>query len=313
MKKSLIIIAITLFFFSCKDKTTKELPIREERPSAFLANLSKTLDFSKFSKVGVTFDTIETYKFYPFKANYRQSLVKVSFPYPFSVKKIFVTPQSVVKKGDRLFEISSDELNTAIKNYQSTGDEAIAFKLKALGIPLNNRESISSLIIVSPASGTLTKINIEENQSYPPMDLAEISLSDEVILEGTIASSDLKDDTSFSVLLKDGSEVSAKVIETISKNTYTSIKLAIPNPKEQNGDFFSVKVINRLENTFKIPHRAVLKSGNNFFVFLDLGEGLVEKREVKGFYDREYFVITEGVKERDAIFVDGIEAIAKYF
>lgn len=313
MSRSVYLFILALCVFSCKNKEVIE-PLKITKSlSNNIYNLAGKAEIAKLPRDIVRFEDTIISKTYSFSSNYRQHFIAITFPFSFYVNKIYVNKGDHVKKGEKLFEITSDNLNTALSNYRKTGDESLALRIKNAGIDLDSSIPITAIFIVAPKDGTIHQIKVQEKENYRSQEIAVIQLDGDLVLEGFIPSTDYTDDITFSALLGNNNEISANVIETNTSGTLTKIRLSAQVPiAELNNDKISVKTKKLLKNVFKINKSSVWLSENTNWIFIDKGDGIVEKREVKGFYENDNFVITEGVFENEMVFKEGINMILRY-
>ncbi|GAB4431649.1 MAG: hypothetical protein OHK0040_01100 [bacterium] len=304
---------LLLLNFSCKNKEVIEKQKVLQPPQENIYNLSDKPEIAELKRVSVSLEGIEVSKRYRFNSNYRQHFITLTFPFPFNVNRIFTTKGDTVKKGDKLFEISSDELNVAISEYKKRGDENLAQSIKSAGLSPDSPLPITRINIVSPIDGFITQIKVEEQKSYSSQELAVIQAKGELLLEGTLPLNEYSDDMTFSVLLEKDRELPANVIEANVSGTLAKIRLSAQMPlTEINSDKIVIKASKTVRNVFRIDKSALWTSDNKYWLFIDKGDGLIEKREVKGFYDNDTFVVTEGLFENERIFTEGLNVIRKY-
>ena len=312
MAKNLAFLLLVLLFFSCKNtKTSETLQQAPKLPSENIYNLSSHPEVLKLKSTKILLTDIKISKKFNFDSNYRSHFMSVSFPFSFYVNSIFVQKGDAVKKGDRLFDIKSDALNNAIIEYKKTGNENIAKTINNIGISTNSATPITNIYLTAPEDGVLMSVNVEAQKNYPPQELATIKLTADMILEGTVPASTLSNGTNFLVIIGD-KEMQADIISQETKGNAAKIKLSV-HPTSLEDDFSKawVKAVTTLSNVSILPREAILVSGDKTYVFVDKGEGIVEKRAITGFFNEEGFVVTENLFENEVVFIEGVGQLSK--
>ncbi len=315
MRKAVFFCLILLVLFGCKNRLPEDVqPDKPQRTvSENIFNLSGLREVSRFEREKLFTTDVSVVKNYNFATNYSQQFLNLFFPFSFYVHKIFVKKGDRVVKGTVLVEMSSDELNNVLAEYKKTQDATLANKIKDAGISPDTQTPISILRIVSPVDGFVTEILVKEQTDFQPQKIAVIQRGTTLTLEGTLAAADVTEDTNFFVNLGNDTELPANVIEKNVFGTFVKIKLTAELPfTDTTSGKISVKTVQTLSNVFLLKKQSVLEDGNHFFVFIDKGEGIVEKREVKGYYYKDSFVANEGVFENETVFTEGVPFLAKY-
>jgi membrane fusion protein, copper/silver efflux system len=254
--------------------------------------------------------------------------------------KVDATGQPV-KKGDVLFHLYSPELFAAQQEYlvalrTRNGDtsdplvRAARQRLRLWDIPQAQIEALATrgeatetLAIRSPATGYVIEKDVVEGAAVEPgKRLYRIAALDRVWVEAQIYESDLPN-------VKAGQPVEvtlpfvpgkkfegriAYVYPYLQGGTRTGqVRIELPNPggelkPEMYADVsFEVKQGERLQ----IPASAVIYTGPRRLVFVDLGEGRLQPREVKlGQRSGESFEVVEGLKEGERVVTSGNFLIA---
>lgn len=298
---------------SCKSSSTREHPSLKvsSNVSENIYNLSNNPEIHRFKTLKIELTDYKIIKKFNFNSNYRQNFLKIYFPFSFYVNNIYAQKGDAVKKGDKLFDVYSEELNTALNEYKKTADQSIAFKLKKIGIPLNANIPITNVYITVPEDGTIIFINVEKQNKYPPQELATIQLNTNTILEGSIPASSLTSETQFFVL-SDSSELPVETISQELIGNTAKVKFSIQtNLLEKNTDKVMVKAVSTINNVAILPKEAVMINADNTYIFVYRGDGIVEKRAVTGFVDGDNFIITNDIKENEIVFVEGVSQLSK--
>lgn len=313
MTKVLSFVLVFFILLSCKSSSSREQPTLKvsSNVSENIYNLSNNPEINRLKTLKIELIDYKIIKKFNFNSNYRQNFLKIYFPFSFYVNNIYVRKGDDVKKGDKLFDVYSEELNTALKEYKKTADQSIASKLEKIGIPLNANIPITNVYITVPEDGTIISINVEKQNKYPPQELAAIQLNTNTILEGSIPASSLTSETQFFVL-SDSTELPVEAISQELTGNTAKVKFSIQtNLLEKNTDKVMVKAVSTINNVAILPKEAIMINADNNYIFVYKGDGIVEKRSVTGFVDGDNFIITDDIKENEIVFVEGISQLSK--
>ncbi len=313
MTKVLSFVLVFFILLSCKSSSSREQPSLKvsSNVSENIYNLSNNPEINRLKTLKIELIDYKIIKKFNFNSNYRQNFLKIYFPFSFYVNNIYVRKGDDVKKGDKLFDVYSEELNTALNEYKKTADQSIASKLKNIGIPLNANIPITNVYITVPEDGTIISINVEKQNKYPPQELATIQLNTYAILEGAIPASSLTSETQFFVL-SDSTELPVEAISQELIGNTAKVKFSIKtNLLEKNTDKVMVKAVSTINNVAILPKEAIMINADNTYIFVYKGDGIVEKRSVTGFVDGDNFIITDDIKENEIVFVEGVSQLSK--
>jgi len=246
-----------------------------------------------------------------------------------------------VKRGEPLFAYYSPELLSLQSEYllavkmrkdlgggmlSASGDELVESareRLKLWDVPDRVIEELErtgkpqkALTMVSPMSGVVTKKDVVHGHKlsagdmpYEITDLSEVwVLAD--IYESDLARTAVGLPATFTAQAFPGKEFKGRVafIDPVldPKTRTVKLRLAFGNPKgELKPEMFGeVALRARARQGVRIPADAVIDSGNTKVVFVSLGEGKFQPREVKlGAADGEAVEVTEGLVEGDEVVV----------
>ena len=254
--------------------------------------------------------------------------------------KVDATGQPV-KKGDVLFHLYSPELFAAQQEYlvalrARNGDpsdplvRAARQRLRLWDIPqaqidalATRGEAVEAIAIRSPATGYVIEKTVVDGAAVEPgMRLYRIAALDRVWVEAQVYESDLPH-------VKVGQRVEitlpfvpgkkfegriAYVYPYLEAGTRTGkVRIELPNPggelkPEMYADVsFEVNQGERLQ----VPASAVIYTGPRRLVFVDLGEGRLQPREVKlGQRSGESFEVLDGLREGERVVTSGNFLIA---
>lgn len=247
-----------------------------------------------------------------------------------------------VKKGQKLFEIYSPDLVAtqeeyllALKSVRELGDSQfpeVAEGARSLlqmtrrrfelwDIRPNHIEYLErtgkilrTLPLHAPISGYVSQINVREGAYVTPATeiytLADLStvwvLAD--LYEYEISNVTLGQEASITLSYFPGEVFKGKVsyiYPTLNPKTRTiKVRFEFPNPgwKLKPGMYANVELSIPLGERLVVPNTAVLDSGSEQRVFVDLGKGMFEPRNVTvGVRTREWYEILEGVKAGETV------------
>lgn len=239
-----------------------------------------------------------------------------------------------VKAGQALFSIYSPELVTAQNEFllahnlgrsEATLHASSAERLKNLGMLEREIEEIKKtgkakreITIVSPIAGTILEVNAREGASANAGDVLYVigDLSKNFIV-ARVFQQDLAD-------LRVGQLVRIVIPESGMEAVDGRIDLLFPNVSEgagtgnvrvvpgafvrqlRPGRYVDLRFPITLGDRLSIPTEAILYSGLHRYVFVDLGEGILEPREVTtGAQAGSLIEVTSGLRLGEKIVVSG--------
>ena len=245
-----------------------------------------------------------------------------------------------VKKGQALFTVYSPELISSQDEYlhsykrsqsgQNSLKAAAARRLSLWGInrtqirALEKRgHALEYLPILSPISGTIIEKNIVPGSAFQAstklMRIADLST---VWVEGQVYETDLpwiKPGMTAQVIAenKPDTPYTGKVtfIEPFLQNeTHAAkvrVELANPDGIFRPDQYVHLQLQVNLGERLVVPEQAVVFSGENRVVFVDLGEGRLQAQKIKtGVRNDDYIEVVEGLNYNDVIVSSGNFLIA---
>lgn len=245
-----------------------------------------------------------------------------------------------VKKGQTLFTIYSPDLLSSQDEYlqsfkrnpsgQNSIKAAAARRLSLWGI---NRQQIKALEkrgqpleylpILSPLSGTIIEKNIVPGAAFTASSkLLRIADLSTVWIEGQIYEADLpqiKLGMSAHVIIesKPDTPLIGKVtfIEPFLENKTRAarIRVELPNPNGllRPDQYVHLQLKVNLGERIVVPEQAVVYTGKNRVVFIDLGDGRLQAKKIKiGERNDDHIEVVEGLTYGDTIVTSGSFLIA---
>jgi membrane fusion protein, copper/silver efflux system len=238
-----------------------------------------------------------------------------------------------VKKGDRLFDVYSPTLINAMEEFLQVSRsknsrllKASRDRLKSLGVSKKQilqvektRKVPQKVAIYAQQDGVVAKLNVREGMYVKPvneiMKLADLSrvwvLAD--IFEGQVAWVELGQSADVSLSYLPGKKWEGKV-EYIypsldSKTRTLKVRLQFDNPEEElkPNMYAHVSIYGGAKkDVLIIPREALIRTGKNQRVIVDLGNGRFGAREVKaGIESGEWVEIISGLNEDETVVVSG--------
>ncbi|MDF1583784.1 MAG: efflux RND transporter periplasmic adaptor subunit [Methyloprofundus sp.] len=242
-----------------------------------------------------------------------------------------------VAKGEPLFSVYSpvlislqDEYLQSLQRHQAGLKSATVRRLSLLDI---NQEqiraigkrgrSIDVLPILSPINGTIIEKNIVSGSAFKAgtklLTLADLS---SVWVEGEVYAEDLPsitigmsaqvfvDDTADQPLLGVVSFIEP-VLNNATRTARVRIQLANPEGLLRPEQYVRLQLQLELGPRLVVPREAVVFSGKNRIVFLDLGEGRLQARKINTGESNEAFIeVLDGLSPGDLIVSSGNFLIA---
>jgi membrane fusion protein, copper/silver efflux system len=208
------------------------------------------------------------------------------------LQKDAVATQDAAKQRLRLWDMSEAQ----IRQVEETG------------------KSIRAITIYSPISGTITQKMAVLGMKVMPgeklFDVADLSslwiIAD--IYEYELPFVRVGQEAKLNLAYMPDKELSAKVdfiYPIVSQDTRTAkIRFSVPNPGEQLKPqmYTNVEITVKLGNRLSIPESAIIDTGMQQVVYVDLGDGNFEPREVKlGLRTGGYAEVLQGLKEGEGV------------
>lgn len=253
----------------------------------------------------------------------------------------FKIPGGHVNKGDKLFELYSEDMNNAkqelvlaIAQKQSLGNAAVNIdrliqsaenKLLLWGMSRQQLDTLEIMhqstpltTVYSPAEGTITAVNVKEGdyamEGATIMKLADYST---VWAEAQVYSYELYQvdtDGTAEVRFPDlpGKKVTGHIAfvnpELSAGSGLNLIRVNVPNSSRtlQPGMPAYVTVENRKHTMLSLPVDAVLRSGGAAFVWVQTAPGVFKNKMVAtGMENGDRVEITEGLASGDIVVISG--------
>ena len=245
-----------------------------------------------------------------------------------------------VKKGQALFTVYSPELISSQDEYlhsfkrsqsgQNSLKAAAARRLSLWGInnsqirALENRgRALEYLPILSPISGTIIEKNIVAGSAFQASEkLMRIADLSTVWVEGQVYETDLpwiKPGMTAQVIVenKPDTPLTGRVtfIEPFLQNETRAARvrgeLANPDVILRPDQYVHLQLQVNLGERLVVPEQAVVFSGENRVVFVDLGEGRLQAQKIKtGVRNDDYIEVVDGLSYGDVIVSSGNFLIA---
>jgi len=302
---------VLLIIIQACGKKDVEKTVKSEVKETQIFNISRIPQFKSMKKLIATFENYERKTIINQSPNIKDIFVTVTFPFSYKILESYVSKGSKVKKGDKLFLISSDEMVSAYKEYISNRNEELGKKLSSLGIDLTSQLS-PNILIVSPDEGTIVFTSNErvENSVLPQNTLAIIQKSGEMIFNVLIPEERYSTEIHFYAIVGDKSYPLERVSEE-QVNKVVKVNLSLKGFNIVKDDLETVKVVmvNIIQNVVRIPKEAVFKEGNSYYCFVQTADDIVEKRGIEGFFEEDFFIVTFGINQMDRIIVENPQTI----
>lgn len=245
-----------------------------------------------------------------------------------------------VKKNQVLFTVYSPELISSQDEYlhsfkrsqlgKNSLKAAAARRLSLWGI---NRSQIRALErrghaleylpILSPITGTIIEKNIISGSSFKASSkLLRIADLSTVWVEGQVYEADLpwiKLGMDAQILLENNPDTSyiGKVtfiepfLENDTRTARVRVELSNPDGLLRPDQYVRLQLQVNLGERLVVPEQAVVFSGENRVVFVDLGEGRLQAQKIKtGVRNDDYIEVVEGLNYSDVIVTSGNFLIA---
>jgi Cu(I)/Ag(I) efflux system membrane fusion protein len=265
---------------------------------------------------------------------------RINVKIPGYVERIFVDfVGKPVKKGEPLFSLYSPELLSAQDEYllavrtrgalasggqAADGDALVAAarrKLQLWDVPRSEFEQLEKtgkpmkdLMFRSPVNGVVTKKDVVQGMRleagampYEIVDLSEVwVLADVYESELRHVKLGMKAQLSLNAYPNRPFEGRVRFIDPVldPKTRTVKVRLAFPNPtSELKPEMFGeVTLQGQARDALRIPTDAVIDSGTNKVVFVSLGEGKFQPREVKtGDTDGTFVEVVSGVSAGEQV------------
>jgi membrane fusion protein, copper/silver efflux system len=256
-------------------------------------------------------------------------------------KLYFKNSGDYVHKGDKLFDLYSEELNTgkqeyinALQNQRIAGNTLIDYsqlaqnaknKLLLWGMSASDIRNLENKTAAGPltsfysaASGTITSLAVKEGDYVPEgttiMELADLST---LWAEAQVYSSDfatMKSEGTAVVRVPDLNNLEIKgrigfVNPEINPNTRINlVRITIPNPGNQlrPGMAAYVYINNSRHNGLTLPSDAVLRGESGESVWIKTGDHAFKVKMVRtGLEDNNMVEIVSGLQTGDVVVVSG--------
>ena len=337
MKRSLLLIPITLMLASCGDTDPQHLKERfiggptEER---VISVGMMTIDPTE----GIVSNT------YPGYLEEGQS-VDLAFKYGGLLEQINVKEGSRVGKGQALARVSSPTLESSLRSAQATLTQAQdaydrlkkvhdngslpEIKWKEMEANLEKAQAAYDLAnammndntIIAPFNGTVTAVNATTGENIPPLKPVISLISTEQLSvkisvpEDEIAKVHVGDAADIVIPALDNRHFSGQVTEksmTSSLLTHSyPVKVRIEKPDKELSPGMIGKVILKADvNTgIVVPANAILIGQNGKFVWVE-EDGKAARRPIKiTGYSGKGVIVSEGLKNGDRVIVEGYQKI----
>ena len=240
-------------------------------------------------------------------------------------------------KGQTLFTVYSPELISLQNEYlQSLQRNNSSFKSAAyrrLSLSDINPTQIQALKkrgrstdyfpILSPITGTIIEKNIVSGSAFKASSkLLRIADLSSVWVEGNVYESDLpwlEIGMTAQVFIQDGPDApyTGKVsfIEPFleHKTRAARVRVNLPNPDDllRPGQYVRLQLQVNLGERLVVPEQAVVFTGKNRVVFVDLGDGRLQAKKIKtGVRNDDFIEVVEGLRYGDVIVSSGNFLIA---
>lgn len=245
-----------------------------------------------------------------------------------------------VKKGQSLFTVYSPELISSQDEYlhsykrsqagQNSLKAAAARRLSLWGInraqirALERRgRSLEYLPILSPVTGTIIEKNIVSGSAFKASSkLLRIADLSTVWVEGQVYQADLpwiELGMTAQVILDDKPDTpftgEVTFIEPFLENETRAarVRVELPNPDGllRPDQYVHLQLQVNLGERLVVPEQAVVFTGENRVVFVDLGDGRLQAQKIKtGMRNDDYIEVVEGLNYSDVIVTSGNFLIA---
>ena len=238
-----------------------------------------------------------------------------------------------VKKGDRLFNVYSPKLVNAMEEYLQALNSnsrrlvsASKDRLISLGISkkqIRNLEKTKkvpqTVAIYAQQDGVVAALKVREGMFVKPAseimrlaDLSSVWILAEVF-ENQVAWVELGQDAEVSLSYLPGKQWKGKVeyiYPSLDPKTRTlKVRLQFDNPNEElkPNMYAHVKIYGGVkQNILTIPREALIRTGQEQRVIVDLGEGRFAQQKVTaGMESGDWVEIIKGLKENDVVVVSG--------
>lgn len=303
MKRFFLILILLVVSLGCTKRA--ENTVSSEGKQSNLYNISAIKELKHLKKTLVIYESYDVKKTVYHSPELKDIFVTISFPFSFNIKEAYVTKGSKVKKGDRLFLISSEEMLMAYETYKKTKEPNIEQKFLSIGITLDN-EPPQEILIISPDEGTVVFTYQEglKNSLNIQNTLAIIQKTGELMFNILIPSDIFKNETHFYANF--GEKIlPLTVISTESFENAVKISLSLKgfdiSDELQN---IPITIVNTMQNIYKIPKNSVLIEGSKNFCFVEVSENILEKREINGFTEEDFFIVTEGLRQAEKVVIE---------
>jgi Cu(I)/Ag(I) efflux system membrane fusion protein len=256
-------------------------------------------------------------------------------------KLYFKNTGDFIKKGDHLFDLYSEELNTAKQEYlaalerQQTLDNSIIDfkqliqsaknKLQLWGVSASQIDALAKTKQFSPltafystATGYVTELPVKEGQYVPEggvvVKLADLSTlwAEAQVYASQLASVDYQGVATVQLPDVPGAAITGKVTfanPEISTDTRINLlRIAIPNKGNQLKPGMPAYVIlkSRAGNALTLPIDAVLRDGQMAMVWVQTGNNTYKRKMVEtGLESGDRIEITSGLQNGDVVVVSG--------
>jgi hypothetical protein len=303
MRHLTYIFLILLIIIQACGKKDVEKTVKSEVKKTQIFNISQIPQFKSMKKIIATFENFERKTIIIQSPNVKDIFVTVTFPFSYKVLESYVSKGSSVKKGDKLFLISSDEMVSAYKEYITSRNEELGKKLLSIGIDLTSQPS-PNILLISPDEGTVVFLPNErvENSLIPQNTLAIIQKKSEIIFNILVPEERYTTEIYFYAIIGDRN-YPLEVVSEERDNKVVKVNLALKgfNIVKDNLESVKILMVNIIQNAVKIPKDVVFKEDESYYCFVQTSEEILEKRGIEGFFEEDFFIVTFGINQMDKI------------
>ncbi len=228
------------------------------------------------------------------------------------VEILYVTKRyRYLHRGEKLFTIYSDEVNSLLHEYAYGGSKSVPGKLRNLAIPKSEYRKRGSITLYAPYEGYVTQKRIYEGGYVKKgQSLFQIADLSDIWVIAKVYQEDLKSvhkGNAAKISIEGAGDFKGKIEfiypDVDPKSKTIDVRIVLPN-KDLTifpGMFATVTVATARKEALVLPKTAVLTKGKKHFVFLDKG-ATYEPREVTARrIDATGFEIVSGLKAGEKV------------
>ncbi len=228
------------------------------------------------------------------------------------VEKLYVTRRyAYLHRGDKLFTIYSDEINSLLHEYAYGSAKSTLAKLQNLAVAKSEYRNKGSITLYAPREGYVTQKFINEGSFVKKgktlFQIADLSVIWVIakIYQEDLPAIHLGDKVR--VDIEGAGEFEGKVdfiYPDVNPKTHTiDMRIVLPNPalKIYPGMFARATVATVTKEALVLPKTAVLTKGKKHFVFLDKGATYAPKEISARRIDAYSFEILSGLKAGERV------------